>query len=389
MLYQMEKNFARLGQSQIKSAYGEFLESCHKHPSFPELFDHPPVLVQNYFTRQISRIERNYNLDALLIMDENSQLLFGSEYGKSLYKPLSDKNSIYHYTEKIPLPLTRKNEQATAKKVYALLAFSFKFPELISLQKNLLQGGTYLFLFLFILSVFTVKKLSDRAFDQQQMYEEQKKVMEFGQLAAGVAHDIRNPLTIVMMHIQELCEMHEGDMETISLLTRSRKVLNRINHTISSLMVFNRENLSFREKINPDNLICEITELNPEIKELLKINMDPIEITGNHDLLYRMLNNLIQNALEAVSENVKPLITVEGHKTTDNCYKIEVIDNGKGVENLETLFQPFLTSKEKGIGLGLLVVKDAVMQHNGKITVSKNSPQGTCFQIHIPIDGNR
>jgi signal transduction histidine kinase len=383
----MEKNFARLGQSQIKSAYGEFLENCQKHPSFYELFKNPSILVQNYFTRQITRIERNYNLDALIIVDEDSRLLFGSEYGKSLHKPLATEKNFYHYTEKIPLPL--KNEQTPEKKLYALFAFSFKFPELISLQKNLLQGGTYLFLFLFILSVFTVKKLSDRAFDQQQIYEEQKRVMEFGQLAAGVAHDIRNPLTIVMMHIQELCEMHEGDTETISILAKSRKVLNRINHTISSLMVFNRENLSFKEKINLNNLIYEIIELNPELKKMVKIELEPVEITGNHDLLYRMLNNLMQNAFEAVTQTETPLIEVNGSKTTNNYYEIKVTDNGKGVKNLETLFQPFLTTKEKGIGLGLLVIKDAVAQHNGKITVHKNSPQGTCFQIHIPVDGNR
>lgn len=388
LLQQMENNFSRLGKSQIRAAYQEFQENCFHHPAFLELFSQPPTLVKNYFSRQIGQIERNYSLDALLIIDQNEQLLFGSDYGKDAYQSLYAKNTLYYYTEKILLP-AKSLEHNEQFKIYALFVFSFKFPELISLQKNLLQNGAYLFLCLFILSIFTVKKLTDRAFEQQQIYEEQKTIMEFGQLAAGVAHDIRNPLTILMMHLQELYDMHENDLETTVIINKSQKVLTRINHTISSLMVFSRENLSFNEKIPFLELAKEVIATYPEAAHIVKTEIIPMEITGNHDLLYRMISNLLQNAIDAVSSVEEPSINLKAQPINHQQYEIMVSDNGCGVQNVDQLFQAFHTTKERGLGLGLLVIRDAVHKHEGKISVLHNQPQGICFQICIPIDRNK
>jgi signal transduction histidine kinase len=214
-----------------------------------------------------------------------------------------------------------------------------------------------------------------------------------GQLAAGIAHEVNNPLGILLLHANLLIEEFEDGTQEAQDVKLIVDQANRCKKIISGLLNFARQSRVVRQPTDLASLVDEVLRILPVD--------DAIEITVDHrlsdpvadvdaDQMVQVLTNLITNAQQAMPDGGRIVITLDG--TEDNVI-IMVADTGTGIadEHLEPLFSPFFTTKQvgKGTGLGLAVTHGIVKMHRGQITVESNAdpakgPTQTTFTISLP-----
>jgi signal transduction histidine kinase/iron only hydrogenase large subunit-like protein len=220
-----------------------------------------------------------------------------------------------------------------------------------------------------------------------------EKLASMGQLAAGIAHEVNNPLGILLLHanlLLEDCEDDSQEAEDVKLIVDQA---NRCKKIISGLLNFARQSRVVRQPTDVTNLVGEVMRTLP-ITEGISVEVidhldDPVaELDG--DQIVQVLTNLLTNAQHAMPEGGDITVTLDG---TDENVLITVQDGGTGIpeENLGKLFSPFFTTKQvgKGTGLGLAVTHGIVKMHRGQITVESNAdpdqgPTGTTFSISLP-----
>ncbi|MFX3675023.1 MAG: nitrogen regulation protein NR(II) [Paenisporosarcina sp.] len=219
------------------------------------------------------------------------------------------------------------------------------------------------------------RQLSDRA-----------KLASIGQIAAGIAHEVRNPLTSVKGFLQLLKENHEHPY-----LTTMESELEKAIDTLHNLLQVSKPNL-YAEPIIAIDLCKELSSIiflfqdklyNVEIEMDLR---DPDKlIQGKKNLFLKAFFNLIKNALEAIPSKGK--IRIE-HYFEDGFVYVKISDNGVGVpkEKMNLLGTPFYSSKGDGTGLGLTQVFTTINEHGGTIKVQSELGIGTTFLIQLPIE---
>ena len=220
-----------------------------------------------------------------------------------------------------------------------------------------------------------------------------EKLASMGQLAAGIAHEVNNPLGILLLHANLLLEDCEGDpavSEDVKLIVDQA---NRCKKIISGLLNFARQSRVVRQPTDLGALVQDVLRTIP-IDEGVTITVDD-RLTDpvaelDADQIVQVLTNLLTNAQHALPDGGRVLITLEG---TEENVIVMVSDNGTGIteEHLDKLFSPFFTTKQvgKGTGLGLAVTHGIVKMHRGQITVESNAdpskgPTETTFTIVLP-----
>ena len=227
----------------------------------------------------------------------------------------------------------------------------------------------------------------------QQALKHSEKLAHMGQLSAGIAHELNNPLGVVLMYSNILLDELEPDNPLKSDLELISIQAERCKKIVSGLLNFARKNQVRAEEIElkklaedsissvivPDNVRTEVICKNPNLKAFL-----------DYEQMMQVLTNLNKNAIEAMPKGGKLLVEV-----TENRSEIifSVRDTGVGIpeENMDKLYTPFFTTKGigKGTGLGLATIYGIVKMHKGKIEVDSNTdkskgPTGTTFRIIIP-----
>jgi two-component system sensor histidine kinase AtoS len=231
---------------------------------------------------------------------------------------------------------------------------------------------------------------------QMQEMQRTEQLRICGEMAAGLAHEIRNPLAGMKVSIEVL--LSELDIEE-----RDREVLQKIIEQIRHLELLMKNLLNYArpvaaQPINVDvNKILEKTVYfvekhpsfisgNPRRQLIREFDQHLPEIFGDPQQLQQVFLNILLNASEAIPEGGK--ITVKTcHDGNAKTVTIEMCDTGKGIpaELMEKIFQPFFTTKGKGTGLGLAVSKRIVEEHGGGIAVSNNVSGGVTFAITLPV----
>lgn len=213
-----------------------------------------------------------------------------------------------------------------------------------------------------------------------------------GQLAAGAAHEIRNPLTSIKSAIQYV----QGDImdpKKQKIINSTLVEVNRINEILTGLLSFSRQNDPVKREFDLVSLIeqtlqfIQNTHIKKQIQFVAKYEMNPLPIVADQDQLKQVMINIILNAIDAIQEEgfirieVKPALT-------DGIiyYHIIITDNGTGIdeEQLEKLFDPFFTTKEEGTGLGLSISYGIVHRHGGNIEIRNHPGGGTQVEIQLP-----
>ncbi len=242
--------------------------------------------------------------------------------------------------------------------------------------------------------------------DKQKRAESENRLLQsekqasVGRLAAGVAHEINNPLTGVLTYThmllrrKDLQEDIRSDLEVIAQSTE------RVRKIVKGLLDFSRQTKLDREPTDVNKLISS-TVLLMENQALIKgvsLNFDPGEdlplVTLDRSQIQSVLLNMIINALDATKPGDRiNIYTATGLSATESGQKgveITIADNGCGIpqDNLDKLFDPFFTTKEigQGTGLGLSVSLGIVQEHGGTIRVQSEVGKGTRFFIWLPVE---
>lgn len=218
-----------------------------------------------------------------------------------------------------------------------------------------------------------------------------EQLASVGRLAAGVAHEINNPLTGVLAFADMLCDkenMDDQDREDLELIVRETK---RVREIVRGLLDFARETPFVQRPLDINQLIVQTLRLLGKREAFQHIYMvedlgDDLPLVNvDRNQLQQVLLNLTLNACEAMPDGGTLLVS---SATTDGCVVIHITDTGCGIErkDLDKIFEPFFTTKPvgKGTGLGLSVSYGIVQQHGGTLEVDSDPGKGTTFTITLP-----
>lgn len=218
-----------------------------------------------------------------------------------------------------------------------------------------------------------------------------EKLEGMGQLVAGVAHELNNPLTAVLGYTEILAEKTDDASVRYDLSVMRREAL-RMKRIIESLQQFSRKQRVEREKVSlitiiEDTLQSRADEVREQKIEIVK-QVDPAlpAIVANQALIDQVFQHVFANAMDAVHTAGLKRILIEA-RALGNQVHLQVSDSGPGFKDAGRVFDPFYTTKGpgKGTGLGLSLCYGIIRDHGGEITASNLHPLGACISIQLPL----
>lgn len=236
----------------------------------------------------------------------------------------------------------------------------------------------------------TEKVLTERNFRQES------KMIAVGQLSAGLAHEIRNPLGLIKNYSYVLRDYATDDMAGHSLDVIGESV-GRIDHLVENLLRFSRLSNDKPARLNLEGLLLNIMELEKKKTEKQHVTLSllcPKNLTfcTREEIIKIVAFNLINNAVEAFLEAGQKDGKLEIRASVkDGTLVLEVEDNGPGMSQdmMENIFNPFFSTKDTGTGLGLYIVNSELGKVNGQISVKSTPGQGSLFTVTIPEEGRK
>ena len=231
--------------------------------------------------------------------------------------------------------------------------------------------------------------------ETKRLEEEAKrneKLSAMGELASGVAHEIRNPINAIGMIAQRLNKeftttSNQNEYSDITQLLRTE--VNRINKIITQFLSYAKPIELNSKPVNIKSLFDEVYQLfEDQAKQkgirIIKSYSDSIIINIDRDLIKQSLMNILQNAIDAVRYNGE--VNLKYLKVRNDAI-IEISDNGAGIpdEQQKKVFDLYFTTKKDGNGLGLTISQKIILQHKGSISFISKLKKGTTFKIILPI----
>lgn len=236
-------------------------------------------------------------------------------------------------------------------------------------------------------------EMRERLMQQERAMARVEKLVSMGQLAAGVAHEISNPLAS-MDGLLQLMQRHP-DKPRPEAVAQLREQIARINATVQRMTRLGHPDLGVPEPVDLAGLIRETVEIlryDHRLREIavdLDLADDLGTATTNPRAVQQALMNLLINAADAVAETVEPRIEVEARRVFGAC-RIDITDNGPGIPESDRarVFDPFVTTKPpgQGTGLGLSISRDLIAEQGGSLTLVNAPGRGATFTISIPVN---
>lgn len=227
---------------------------------------------------------------------------------------------------------------------------------------------------------------------QQTSLDQQQRLVTMGQTAASLAHQIRTPLSSAILYSSNLKRHNIKEQDRVAISEKLMARLRHLEYLVNDMLVYARGTNSFNHEFRLIDLVNELLQTVESHIEASKTNFKWINsvdentyLNGNRQMLMSSLINLFVNAIQAMGNGGKLLLTTS--VDSQNKINITIQDNGSGIKekDLENIFEPFYTTKSDGTGLGLAVVRAVVHAHNGEIHVGNAEPNGTIFRIDIPV----
>ncbi|MBT3388083.1 MAG: GHKL domain-containing protein [Desulfobacula sp.] len=321
---------------------------------------------------------------------------FGWQYTKESSARISFKDNTYHSSDFFESKIYQSEKILIEEQVVGAvevfykpdLSLELKDPFLIE-ERNLLKGIAN------IISFYLEKQRDkeNRKLIQQQLLHADR-LASIGQLAAGVAHELNEPLGNILGLVQLSLKLPKMPDQAKKDLGKIEDCAIYSREIIKQLMEFSRQSSLSKEKINLNEVIDNgITFLEARcIKNgitIVKQYTENIIILADSNQLKQVITNLTINAVQAMKNGGKLIIS------TSKDYKnaiLSIEDTGIGIsgENISKTFMPFFTTKDvgEGTGLGLSVVYGIIQSHNGDIKVSSEPGKGTIFEICLPLEEN-
>jgi signal transduction histidine kinase len=227
--------------------------------------------------------------------------------------------------------------------------------------------------------------------EKKQMEEyvtNSEKLKTSGQMAAGIAHEIRNPLTVISGFLQVMKEQNSFRPQYFSIIHNE---VERMNGILNEFLLLAKPLKIQLERKSVHHLLEDVILLYESQSKMKKVELiyenskEEIMLECDPNQLKQAFINLLQNALEAVQDTVNGQVRISCERKHE--LEINIIDNGIGIpkEILEKVGTPFFTTKENGTGLGLMITQKIIGQHGGKLEIVNSNDEGTHIVIKLPI----
>jgi two-component system sensor histidine kinase HydH len=228
----------------------------------------------------------------------------------------------------------------------------------------------------------------------QEKVSRGERLASLGRLAAGMAHEIRNPLSSIRGFAQYFVKRFSGQPEEQGYASVMVKEVDRMNRVISELLDFARSKEPRRESCTLETIAEHALKLlEPDLKSRKTVVTKNYEaglppVSADRDQISQVFINLLLNAMESMTEGGEIRISLR-RSGPPPALEILIADTGIGIpeEDLNKIFEPFFSRKRKGTGLGLAIVHQIVTGHRWEIGVESRSGEGTTFRIRLPLDG--
>src|SRR5690625_4928218 len=229
----------------------------------------------------------------------------------------------------------------------------------------------------------TLKDISEKK-EVEEMMIRSEKMSIAGQLAAGVAHEIRNPLTAIKGFLQLLQAGISKKEEYYKIMIDEIEKMEAIT---SEMLFISKPLTDHQEEESVNEMVEDVLILlggQAKLKDMELIHSEAMDtfIYCDKSRIKQVILNIIKNAIEAMHHPGDILIN---HITKDAYVEINIIDEGEGIpeEIIHKLDEPFFTTKESGTGLGLMISKEILKQHNATMHISQNETKGSTFQLRF------
>lgn len=236
------------------------------------------------------------------------------------------------------------------------------------------------------------QKLIELELTAQQLAQSERETA-WREMAKQVAHEIKNPLTPMKLSLQQLQRVYDpSDPQSKAKLDR---VASSIIEQIDALTKIANEFSNFAKMPRPNETKFDLKPVIENVLEVFKEEencslsftsaVHSCNVLADKDLMLRVFNNLVKNAIQAIPADRKGTVEV-AIKVVENQYIISISDNGTGIdeEKQQKIFVPYFTTKSTGTGLGLAMVKQIIENHRGKIYFTTTPTVGTTFFVEIP-----
>lgn len=225
--------------------------------------------------------------------------------------------------------------------------------------------------------------------EAEQMRIQSEKLKVAGEIAAGVAHEIRNPLTVISGFVQMMNNEQNSPYTYYTNLINAE--IDRINLIISEFLVLSKPHSKQVRDFDVKHVVSDILLLfKPELQMkniclLEDIPDNNIVLRGDSNQIKQVLINLIKNAIEAIETD--GTITISIKEAEEGYCAIRVADNGQGMseEVIQHIFEPFYTTKDAGTGLGMMISEKIIQEHKGWIEINSRVGEGTEISIFLEM----
>ena len=222
-----------------------------------------------------------------------------------------------------------------------------------------------------------------------------EKLSALGQLIAGVAHELNNPLAVVIGYSEILAGKNGLDKETVNDIQRIHHESERASRIVRDLLSFARPSEPQKKAVDINRLVASVLETQEASLQAARIQLDQrlasdLSTTkADPNQIEQVLVNLIGNAIHALSERPNPRVLTIRTEEAGNYIRMIVADNGPGIPRdiIGRIFDPFFTTKPlgKGTGLGLTISNTIIQEHRGKILVENPPAGGAKFTVEVPV----
>lgn len=224
--------------------------------------------------------------------------------------------------------------------------------------------------------------------ENKRLLLQSEKLRLAGEIAAGVAHEIRNPMTVISGFVQM---MNDDTSSPYQIYTNIiQKEIERIDLILAEFLVLSKPQVDNYAEIQVIHILADISNLfhlefqQRNIELVLPDKLSTAKILGNENQIKQVLINTVKNAMEAIGEN--GIVQIQTYTEKDQLH-INIHDSGCGIPPhlLERIFEPFYTTKTKGTGLGMMIINKIIQDHQGSIKIQSKLKIGTEISICLPI----